>query len=189
MFQPISCRKANSGLPMTITLCFSLHFPVTHTSKNYHLNWCLLCDVYLRFVGLFVCFLMIKHQSNDLPISGNMTRDKYALFPMPESWELSKSSLDFKARTDTSKRFLVLLLLLSPWTSTWSLVKLQTLEKLQFGFQRCHPQKQMGNCHSDYQWSNYLDAIHMESNCTCSMLHSLLPEEDLDMAYAHEHLT
>lgn len=45
MFQPISCRKANSGLPMTITLCFSLHFPVTHTSKNYHLNWCFLCDM------------------------------------------------------------------------------------------------------------------------------------------------
>lgn len=49
--------KLNSGLTNTITLCFSLHFPVTYILKNYHLKMMLsMWYVYLRFAGLFVFF-------------------------------------------------------------------------------------------------------------------------------------
>lgn len=66
MFQPISCMKWNSGVTTTLTLCFSLHLPVTYTLKNYPLNECFLCDVSIS--DLLDYLLVFSHEKTLIKI-------------------------------------------------------------------------------------------------------------------------
>lgn len=148
MFQPLSL-KLNSGLTTTVTLCFSLHLLTlckitTWTDAFYMTRLSQICWIVCLFhrktsIKIIYLFLGTWQEANMLYFPGQKAENflKVALM----SW--------FQSRTDTSNRFLVLLLFLSPWASTLSLVRLQTLEKLQFGPQRCHLHKQIGSCHND----------------------------------------
>lgn len=174
-------------------LCVSnyfLHEAEFRSNYNHHFMLLIILPCYLHFEKLpfeldafyvtclsqicwIVFFPLENINQNDLPISGNMTGNKNALFPMSGSWELSNSSLDIpisKQEVILPTDFWCCYFFSLHGHSTLSLIKLQTLEKLQFSLLKCHLHKQTGSCHSDYQWPSYLDVIHMESNCIFSML-------------------
>lgn len=88
-FESIPYRKVNSAPHWTITTCFSLLFCFLFTALQdlQNLEWCFLCDMSKIFF-----FVLERFNQNNLTVSGNTTRQEYSIFPMSESWGLSKSS-------------------------------------------------------------------------------------------------